>query len=287
MDGIKGFLSRHRNIITLIVLLTFSLTALATQSMYVSTATKRVGYSVLSSIQHGFARIGMFFGDAFSSIGELKEIRTEYEVLQEKLVEYRSMERKLIDMRRENEQLRELIGFSEQIEFTHIPARIIAKEPGSLFSGFTINKGLSEGVREDSAVIAYSEGFTCLVGKIMEISSHTAKVLPMTDHSSYVAARMMESRYEGLVNGKGTVSGLAEMEYVKKQAKDEIEFGDLVITSGLRSIYPENIYIGRVIEINAPEWETSLTLEIRPLVDFAKLEYVFVLIEENPAEDVQ
>ncbi|MGC9312468.1 MAG: rod shape-determining protein MreC [Sediminispirochaetaceae bacterium] len=285
MDGVKGFLSRYRNIITLIALLSFSLTALATQSLSVSTATRRVGYSVLSSFQHGFARIGMFFGDAFSSIGELKEIRSEYEVLQEKLVEYRSMERKLIDMRRENEQLRELIGFSEEIEFAHVPARIIAKEPGSLFSGFTINKGLNEGVREDTSVIAYSEGFTCLVGKVMEVTSHNAKVLPMTDHSSYVAARMMESRYEGLVNGKGTVAGLVKMEYVKKQAKDEIEFGDLVITSGLRSIYPENIYIGRVVEINAPEWETSLTLEIRPLVDFTKLEYVFVLVEDDLDEE--
>jgi len=281
MDGIKGFYSRHRNIIVLVILLIISLTSLGTQSSLVSNASIHMGYSLLSSFQKGFGRVGLFFSDTFNSIGELRRLRTEYELLQEKLIDFRSMERKIVDLRRENDELRKLITFSEKTIYGHIPARIIAKEPGSLFSGFTLNKGVSDGITRDSAVISYSEGFTCLVGKIIEVSNHSAKVLPVVDHSCYVAARMLESRYEGLVNGKGTASKYIEMEYVKKQSKDEIEFGDLVITSGLRSIYPKDLYIGRVVEIKAPEWETSLTLELRPLIDFEKLEYVFVLVGDG------
>lgn len=280
MEGLRGFFSRHRNGLVFALLLVISLSTLATQSHTVSTASKEFGYSVFSSFQHGFARVSLFFEDLFQSIGELRKIREEYETLQNKLNDYSIMEREIIDLRQQNEQLRTLLGFSEKVEYRHVAARIIAKESGPLFNGFTVNRGSSQGVVSDTAVIAYADGLSCLVGKITEVTRTTSKVLPITDSSCYVAVRMRDSRYEGLMNGMGPDSQTLEMKYVKKQARDEINYGDLVITSGLRSIYPEDIYVGRIIEIEAPEWESSLTLEVQPLVDFAKVEYVVVLLEE-------
>jgi len=277
MDGLKGFISRKRDIIAFIMLLLISLIALAAQSWSVDGISKKYGYMMISSIQKGFSQAGLGFRDAFHSIGELREIRREYEQLQDQLAEYRSLERKLVDLRNENAQLKSLLSFSGELDHESIPARIIAKEPGSLFTGFTIDKGSADGIEMNSAVISFSEGFTCLVGKIVAVSRRTSKILPLTDHSCYVAARMQESRYEGLINGNGNISDTVIMEYVKKQAKTEIDFADLVITSGLRSIYPPDLYIGRVAEIKAPEWETSLTLEVTPLIDFSRLEYVFIL----------
>lgn len=280
MEGLREFFSRHKNGLVFALLLVISLGALATQSHTVSTSSKEFGYSVFSSFQYGFARVSLFFEDLFQSIGELRKIREEYEALQNKLNDYSIMERKIIDLRQQNEQLRNLLDFSEKVEYRHIAARIVAKESGPLFNGFTINRGSSNGVVSDTAVIAHADGLSCLVGKITEVTRNTSKVLPITDSGCYVAVRMRDSRYEGLMNGMGPDSRTLEMRYVKKQARDEINYGDLVITSGLRSIYPEDIYIGRIIEIEAPEWESSLTLEVQPLVDFANVEYVVVLLEE-------
>jgi rod shape-determining protein MreC len=67
------------------------------------------------------------------------------------------------------------------------------------------------------------------------------------------------------------------MRYVKKRARDEIRSGNIAVTSGLRSIYPGEIPIGEVIKIEAPEWQPSLIVEIEPVIDFSRLEYVFVL----------
>lgn len=281
MERLRRFVSQHRNAVVFVILITISSIAIGTQSGAVSSTSKQVGYSVFSSIQAGVAEVGYYFKSFFNSIGELRRIRQEYEVLQERVAEYQTIERDLIDLQKENAQLRELLGFSEKTGYTHIPARIIAKEPGLLFDGFTINRGKKNGINRNDPVIAYAEGFSSLVGKVVELTDSTAKVLPIIDRSSFVAGKMRESRYEGLVHGLGTNENRVEMNYVKKQAKNRIQFGDLVVTSGFRSIYPEDLYVGRVDAIRAPEWESSLTLHIRPLVDFTRLEYVFILVEKE------
>jgi len=71
------------------------------------------------------------------------------------------------------------------------------------------------------------------------------------------------------------------MSYVNKNGKERISYGDIVITSGMKSIFPKGIYIGRVRSISAREYETSLQLEIEPTVDFSRLEYVFILKQDK------
>jgi rod shape-determining protein MreC len=108
-------------------------------------------------------------------------------------------------------------------------------------------------------------------------------VQPILDPNCYVAARLQNTRYEGLVSGAGAGQNLVTMSYVPKRARDEIKYGDLVITSGMSSIYPKGIYVGRIRGIGAKEWETSLDLTIEPIVDFSTLEYVFVITKPEQA----
>ena len=49
----------------------------------------------------------------------------------------------------------------------------------------------------------------------------------------------------------------------------------------MNSLYPKGIYIGKVRAIRAKEYDTSLELAIDPVVDFSRLEYVFVLVTED------
>jgi rod shape-determining protein MreC len=90
-----------------------------------------------------------------------------------------------------------------------------------------------------------------------------------------VGARLLTSHYEGLVNGSGDES--VTMKYVKRYARSNIRYGDIVVTSGMKSLYPSGIFIGAVKAIHAREYDTSLELELEPVIDFSRLEYVFVL----------
>ncbi len=51
----------------------------------------------------------------------------------------------------------------------------------------------------------------------------------------------------------------------------------MIITSGMNSIYPKGINIGRIDSIHSGDYDTSLKIEISPALNFSKLEYIYVI----------
>lgn len=208
-------------------------------------------------------------------------MRLQFAEMEERLNTYRQLEMNINELKHENEQLREQLGFSEKIGYDHLSAEIIGKDPGNYFNTIMINRGKRDGVEKNMPVIAFQDGFQGLIGKVVSVGACCSEVLPLFDRSCYVAARMQSSRYEGLVSGKGGDDSRLIMQYVKKHARSEIRYGDLVITSGMNSIFPRGIYIGRVRTIGGKMYDTSLDIELEPVIDFSRLEYVFVLSKKE------
>lgn len=281
MPRFQGFVSKHRTGTSLATLLVLSVLLLAFSGGNVSFRPKAIGLAIFSVFENASTQTGSFFSRTVTSISELKKLQTKYNALRDQLSRYETVERDIVELRQENRMLRQQLGFSESVAYGHIPAEVIGKDPGNLFSSIVIDKGSRAGVRKDMPVVAFQNGFQGLVGKILVVSPNSSIVQPIVDPNCYVAARLQTTRYEGLVSGTGSASDQVIMNYVQKRARDEIKYGDLVITSGMSSIYPKGIYVGRVRSIVAKEWETSLELTLQPVVDFARLEYVFVLIRSG------
>lgn len=277
MARFEGYISKHRTGTTFVALLAIALILLSVSARHVDIRPKQVGLAVFSVFERAATDTGSFFGRTVDSIGELKRLRARYDALRAQFDQLETVERNIVELRQENVLLRKQLGFSATIPFKHIAAQVIGKDPSNLFSGIVIDKGTRQGVKADMPVVAYQNGFQGLVGKILVTSPDTSIVQPIIDPNCYVAARLLTSRYEGLVSGAGSGRDLVTMSYVQKRARDQIKYGDLVITSGMSSIYPEGIYIGRVSSIGAKEWKPTLDLSIEPIVNFATLEYVFVL----------
>ena len=274
---IRESLARHKTIITLIVIVVACFVSLAITTESARLKPKEVGQSFVGVFQQAASAIGTFFARTVVSVRELRDLRAEYNSVVEQLREYERTAGDVAALEAENRRLREVLDFGETLGTRNIPARVIAKEPGSFFRGVTINKGRTSGVRRDYPVIANQGGVQGLVGRVSEVGITTAVVMPLFDAQSYVAARLARSRYEGLVNGEGLGTELLTMRYVDKTARSQVSAGDMVITSGMQSIFPEGIAIGTVEAIQGRAYETSLQIELRPIVDFGKLEYVFVM----------
>ena len=270
-------LKKYKEITTLILLIIISVVGMGLSTEDKLISPKQAGFSVFSVFQRGFNGIGNFFSDTVNSINELSELREDYQELQSKISEYEEIERNVIELTNENSLLREQLGFSATTKHQNIPAEVIGKDPGNTFNSIVINKGSSSGIKRNMPVVALQDGFHGLVGKIGEVGKFTSIIIPIYNESSFVSARLQESRYEGLISGSGYSESILKMDYVKKIARESIKYGDFIITSGMKSIYPKGIYIGRVTAIEGKEWDTSLQLEIEPVVDFSRLEYVFVL----------
>lgn len=273
--------SSRRTAITTIILVIVGLTMIGVSGSAIGFNPERIVRGVLSGGQRFFASIGRTVSGTVRSVGELRQLREDYEGLLEELERYQRLEGNIEALAAENARLREQLGFVARSENPLLAARVIAKESGSLFSSFTINRGRRHGVRTDQALIAFIGGREGLVGRVAEVSGGTAVIIPVFAPGSYVAARLERSRYEGLLQGTGDENDPLVMRYVPRRGRNEIRYDDLIATSGLESMYPADLPVGRVTRVTAPSYETSLRISVEPVVDFSRLEYVFVLINSG------
>lgn len=281
MPGIPSFVRKNKNGVTFTVILVLCLLMMLFSNRNVVLQPKKVGQSFFSLFQLSIHSIADWFSGTWNSIGELKRLRSELDAARERLVEYEQVSRNVTELRRENQVLREQLGFSQALAFRYISAQVIARDPGNQFSTIMVNRGSVHGMRQGMPVIAFQGGLQGLVGRVVVVSLTTAIIQPITDPNSFVAARLQTSRFDGLVAGSQGVSGLLTMSYVKKLALNEVQYGELVVTSGMGQLFPEGIHIGRVREMTAKGYEASLELEVEPIVDFSRLEYVFIIDTEQ------
>jgi rod shape-determining protein MreC len=266
--------------ILLTVLLIISLIFISFSDKTSVDKPRSYGLSFLSLFQEIFQRSIMTVGTTFNSIGELSELRDNYREALLLLENYAGVERELESLRRENELLKKQLDFSREMKYKNVSAQIIGKDPENFFSSFVINKGTMDGIYPDMAVVAYDHGLFGLVGKVEEAGINASIVIPITNNQCFVAARLQNSRNEGLVCGSGIGSSDLRMKYVNKKADDNKLNNELVVTSGMRSLYPPGLFIGRITGSYSEEYDTSMELTLNPIIDMSRIEYVFILTEE-------
>jgi len=248
---------------------------------------RNVGFSVMSGAQRGVYSVTSFAGGTVTAIRELSDLKRKYTELSTRLEDYELLQRNNADIRRENERLKALLGFSEALTVRNIPAEVNGRDPNGLYSALTVNRGSRHGVRKDMPVISFQGSNTGIVGKVVQVGRSTSLVMPVYDFQCFVSARLETSRYDGLVGGQGRAERPLVMKYVKKRARDEIKVGDRVIASGENFNYPRDVPIGTVTRVRGLDYETSLELDLEPVIDFSRLESVFILdlASAKPEED--
>jgi rod shape-determining protein MreC len=242
---------------------------------------KDLGLSVFSGLRGGIHEASSAVSRTVLSVRELAALRRDYNELTEQLARYERLERSAAEILRENNRLREQLGFSQALRYRHIAAEVTGRDPDNLFSAFVINKGKHSGVDVNMPVIAYQNGARALAGKVIQAGLFESLVMPLYDVSSFVSSRLADSRYEGIVEGQGDPEIPLVMRFIRKRARDEINFGDVIVSSGLGGIYPAGINIGRVSKILYQENEISMEVELEAAIDFSRLEYVFVIEPES------
>ena len=127
------------------------------------------------------------------------------------------------------------------------------------------------------SVIAYQNGNSGLVGKVVQVGAFTSIVMPIYNMNCTVSARIQNSRDLGLVTGKGKEELPLAMNYIKKRVLEDLHYGDVVVTSGENSNYMRDLPIGTISKISVIDYNSSLDIELTPIIDFSRLENVVVV----------
>ena len=233
--------------------------------------------AVVDPIQRGFTAVFRPVGNFFSSVGELSSLRSRNAELEAELAEARNQIGQAESIARENAELRKEAELDESwVSMDRLTAEVINKASSNFSWIIRIDKGRADGLRRDMAVVD-SDG---LVGKILSAEENSASVLLLIDPNGAAAAKTPDGKFTGSVNGHGSGEPLS-FEFVDPNA--DVEVGDEVLTSYYNGgIYPPNIPIGRVIDVDAPSAALRPDVTVDPYVDFQALDFVQVLLESGP-----
>ena len=190
------------------------------------------------------------------------QLREQNESLQGELHRYR-------EAYLEQDRLRALLGFRSLHFPDAVPAEVQGVDPSLWAEAVMINKGSEHRLQKDSAVVTHLG----LVGHVVELTPRSATVLMLTDRRSAVDAMIQRTRARGIIFGKS--QRLLTFRYVS--VRDTVEVGDEIISSGLGDIYPKGIRIGTVISVRPQRYGLFYEIDVRPAVDFSKLEEVLAL----------
>ena len=164
------------------------------------------------------------------------------------------LEQKIAELEQQNKQFDELLGQKNQT--SELVAPIISRSVDSWWSQVTIGKGSSDGIEPGYIVL----GIGGVVGRVVSVTSHTSRVLLLSDPNSRVGVTVSRSRNLGYLRGNN--SQTAVMHFFTKVT--DVKVGDAIATSTIGNLFPYGMTIGKVTAVDyergaAPEAEIQLT----------------------------
>lgn len=170
--------------------------------------------------------------------------------------------------------LEKLLEFKEKQNFKPLAARIVGREPAYWYQTIIVDRGESDDVLDGMIVLAPGG----VVGQVIHTSVHYAKILLANAPSSAIDAMIQKNRTRGILKGTGEKGYV--LHYVLKNA--DVSVGDHIVTAGIGGVFPAGISLGRVSMVRKKRRGMFQEIEVKPDVDFQKLEFVFIdLIDRN------
>lgn len=237
----------------------------------------RFGFTILASIQKGIHAVTSTVTGSITAIKDIAVLKKEYNELTVKLKDYEYMQRNNTEIKKENALLKEQLGLSTSIQYKNTAAQIIGRDIDNLYTGLTINKGAKHGIKKGQHVIGIQNGNVGIVGKIITVGLGTSVIMPIYDTKCNISSRIQNTRDIGLTTGTGFSNSPLKLQYIRKRIIDDINIGDVIVTSGENGNYLRDIPIGRISKIKVLDYDNSLDIELDTIIDFSRLEIVLVV----------
>lgn len=263
-------------IVGIIILIIVNIIILSvTNKRYPSQGFGRFAIALIAPFQEIVIHSIRFSKDVWRHYFRLVSVAKENDRLNKALALATEKEKKREEYRLSSIRLRRLLNFQKSMQEVMLPAEVIGRDTSNLFRAVIIDKGRSDGIKKGLPVVV-PEG---IVGQVVEVSHHYAKVMLIIDRYSAVDVLIQRNRARGIV--KGESSGRCFLEYVLR--KYEIKIGDNVISSGLDGVFPKGQRFGGVVEVLTTGTDIFQKIYVTPYVDFQKIEEVMVIL--SPTQD--
>ena len=275
----RDFLLRHREGLLLLILVISSILGISRQVHDPTGMSyfRRSVITVASPFQNGFSAVigGVrgIWGNYLFFFGT----RAENTKLREEASQLKSEVQKLREELYRVGRLEEFSAYRFETGFTGMAAQVIGESPDSWTRTIVVNRGMEEGVKRSLPVVT-PDG---LVGSVIQTSDHSSIVRLIVDRSSRVPVLVSRSRARAILEGES--SGTCQLKYLDRI--EDVQQGDIVITSGLAGIYPRGIEVGTITQVLAKNHGLYQYAKVLPKAPINRLEDVLIIRTEQVLEN--
>jgi rod shape-determining protein MreC len=239
-------------------------------------------FSLLSPLQRGMSSVVGGVRELWNGYGFHRETYAENRRLEERVRYLEILLQERSYLAREAERLRGLLGLREILPMETLVAGVVSRDGVPWFRTLTIDRGTAAGVALNAPVMSP----TGVVGRVIAVGPHAARVQVLLDRDSAAGVLIERSRVSGVVSGQvvqpetGTEDLI--LKYVSERA--DVAIGDVVVTSGFDRIYPKGLVVGRISYVGEG---SGLLKEIRvePSARFERLEEVLVVLNREQSHE--
>ncbi|MGC4092041.1 MAG: rod shape-determining protein MreC [Polyangiaceae bacterium] len=182
----------------------------------------------------------------------------------------------------ESRRLRRLLGIRDIVPDETVSALVVGKDTTEYFRvAHVIVDTPNPRIRVHMPVVSLDGA----VGTVERVAGEKVMVQLVVDSGAGVDVVVERTGARGFVRGTGERARYAvRVEYMKRS--DEVEIGDLLVTSGVGCRFPKGIPVARINKLQKRDFGIYQTVEAEPTVDFSRLEEVLIILNDSEDCDV-
>lgn len=213
----------------------------------------------------------------------LVDVKSDNERLSYENARLREQVHRLEQKETENRELRRLLQLRESLPGDLVSAQVVGKDFTEFFrvTRVVLDRG-SRNIRPHMPVVS-PDG---VVGSVLRVAGDAVDVQLSVDAAFGIDVIDERTQARGFVRGTGDPSKYAcKVENV--DSRDEVEIGDLLVTSGKGKWFPKGLPVARVTKVVKREPGRDQEIEATPTVNFSRLDAVLILVAPATDEETQ
>lgn len=173
-------------------------------------------------------------------------------------------------MQQENARLRALLDLRPALVTRSQSAEVLYAAPDPYSRKVFIDRGERHGVRAGSPVVN-EQG---VLGQVTAVHPLSAEVTLLIDRDAAIPVLNRRTQQRSAAFG-GAPGGLLELRYVMANA--DVQVGDTLSTSGIDGVYPPNLPVGQVLQVDRREGAGFARILVAPAARSDAVRHLLVL----------
>lgn len=223
---------------------------------------------VASGVSHGAHFVKNLFTRSSTYEARIDDLQNQLTEYQQELADYENTKQQLA-------QYEAFLGIQEtHKDFEVVSASIIGKDSADNYTTFVLSKGSLSGVKVNDPVI-YGSGQ--LIGVVTKVAPTYCIVSTILNPSISISVYDVRTREAGYVTNTADLAakGYCKLSGLKRDTT--VSKGGVINTAGVGGIYPRDLVIGTVTEVQNDEYNLSAYAVVKPNFAISDVQEVLIM----------